>query len=363
MTYRLYLQADQKTYIISLIQIITYILSMILIIVLAKLGANIQVIKLVSGLIFVLRPLLQNYYVKKKYNLNLKSADEDYKLKQKWDGLAQHIAAVIHGNTDITILTIFTNLAEVSVYSVYYLVIKGIKSLIQSFTGGIDATFGDMIAKKENENLNKAFSMYEVFYNMISVIAFTCSMILIVPFIKVYTRGITDANYIRYTFGILLVISEYIWAIRLPYSSITLSAGHFKETRIGAWVECILNIIISLVLVKYYGLIGVTIGTIVAMTVRTIEFIYHTNKYILSRSMFESIKKIVLVIIETLLILLLYRYIPHFDNINYINWIINAIIALGISIVVVLPINFVFFRNEFKQMITTIKRILKRKAN
>ena len=205
--------------------------------------------------------------------------------------------------------------------------------------------------------------MYEVFYNMISVIAFTCSMILIVPFIKVYTRGITDANYIRYTFGILLVISEYIWAIRLPYSSITLSAGHFKETRIGAWVECILNIIISLVLVKYYGLIGVTIGTIVAMTVRTIEFIYHTNKYILSRSMFESIKKIVLVIIETLLILLLYRYIPHFDNINYINWIINAIIALGISIVVVLPINFVFFRNEFKQMITTIKRILKRKAN
>ena len=115
MTYRLYLQADQKTYIISIIQILTYILSITSIIILARIGTSIQILKLVSGLIFVLRPLLQNYYVKKKYNINFKDANDKYELKQKWDGLAQHIAGVIHSNTDITVLTIFSTLAEVSV--------------------------------------------------------------------------------------------------------------------------------------------------------------------------------------------------------------------------------------------------------
>ena len=49
-----------------------------------------------------MRPLLQNLYIKKKYNIDLKHADKDYKIKQKWEGLIQHIAFVIHKNTDIT---------------------------------------------------------------------------------------------------------------------------------------------------------------------------------------------------------------------------------------------------------------------
>ena len=151
MTYRLYLKAEQQTYIISIIQIISYIASVIVILILVKLGANIQLIKLFSGLIFAMRPVFQNIYVKKKYNINLKNASDDYRIKNKFDGLAQHIAAVIHENTDITILTIFRSLSEVSIYSVYSLVVKGIKSFLQSFSLGIESSFGDMLAKNEME--------------------------------------------------------------------------------------------------------------------------------------------------------------------------------------------------------------------
>ena len=357
MTYRLFLQAEQKTYIISAIRIITYILSIILIIFLAYLGASIQIIKLVSGIIFVFRPLLQNYYVRKKYKINLKSANGEYELKQKWDGLAQHIAAVIHGNTDITVLTIFTSLAEVSVYSVYFLVIKAVKSLIQSLTGGIDATFGDMIAKDEINNLNKRFSMYEVLYNSICTIAFTCTMILIVPFVSIYTKGVNDVNYIRYAFGTLLVISEYIWAIRLPYSSITLAAGHFKETRKGAWIECIINISLSIALVWKFGLIGVTIGTIIAMLVRTFEFIYHANKYVLKRKIWKSIKQVTVIIIETLVILLISSKLSLLDNINYINLLINALVIGMLSSTIVIVINSIVYKKELKGFKNLIKSL------
>lgn len=362
MTYKLYLQAEQKTYIISIIQIITYILSVIIIVILTKLKCSIHLIKLISGFIFVLRPVMQNIYVKKKCQTSINLANNNYRLKNKWDGLAQHIAAVIHGNTDITILTIFSSLAEVSVYSIYYLVVKGVNSIIQAFTGGIDAPFGDMIAKKEQENLNRKFNIYEVFYFTIATIVYTCTIILIVPFVSIYTKGITDANYIRPTFGILLVLSEFMWAIRLPYSSITLAAGHFKETKKGAWVEAITNIVLSIILVFKYGIVGVAIGTLIAMLIRTIEFVYHTNKYILNRNIFESVKKIIVIIIEVLLIVFLSKYLPNINVISYLTWMKYALLVGILSVVIVLSINVIIYKKEFKEMRNIFKNLFKKGA-
>lgn len=363
MTYRLFLQAEQKTYVISIIQIITYVLSVLTIVVMAKFNYSIHAIKLISGLIFVGRPLLQKIYVKRKYKINFNETNNNYKLKQKWNGLAQHIASVIHNNTDITILTVFSNLIEVSVYTIYMLVLKGINSLIQAFTLGIDASFGDMIARKEYNNLTKKFNMYETIYLTITSILYICTLVLIVPFIKVYTNGITDANYIRPLFAFLIVISEFIWAIRLPYSSITLAAGHFKETRVGAWVEAITNIIISIILVSKYGIVGVAIGTLVAMVIRTVEFIYHTNKYILNRDIFMSVKKILMCVIETILVLLIVKLIPNISGNTYFSWITYALIIFCVVTLIVMTINCILCRNEFKQLINTLSIFRKKESN
>ena len=361
MVYKLYLQAEQKTYVTSVIQIIGYILNTIAVIVLVNAKANIQLVKLVGGFIFVLRPIAQNIYVKKKYNINLREADKDYQLKQKWDGLAQHIAAVVHNNTDITIVTIFSEIAEVSVYSVYMLVIRGIKSIIQAFTGGVDASFGDMIAKGEQKQLNKSFKTYELFYYTITTVAYMCTLLLIVPFIKVYTLGITDANYIRPLFAILLVLAEFVWAVRLPYSSITLAAGHFKETRKGAWVEAITNIAISLILVWKFGIVGVAIGTLVAMIIRTVEFMYHTNKYILQRKQSDSFFRVVLVAIQGIIIVLVSKLLPTYEFTNYLVWAKFAIMIFALAIIVIIPSNFIIYKSETKDLVDMIKRNFLRK--
>lgn len=362
MVYKLYLQANQKTYITANVQTITTILNTVLCVVLIKFGANIQIVKLVSAFVFVLRPLVQNIYVKKKYNINLKNVEEGYKLKQKWDGLAQHIASVIHSNTDVALLTIFSTTTEISVYTVYYSVVKGVKNLIQACTGGVDASFGDMYVRNERENLNKKFKIYELFYYTITTIIFTCTLVLILPFIQVYTEGITDANYYRPLFAYLIVISEYIWAIRLPYSSITLAVGHFKETRKGAWVEALSNIIVSIILVIKFGIVGVAIGTIVAMTIRTIEFIYHTSKYVLKRKQLYSYIHIGITIIQTVVIFILSNIITGEVEFNsYFVWIKYAFIIGIITCIIVGVSNLLIYRKEAKGLLEIAKANLKRK--
>ena len=361
MTYKLYLQAEQKMYITSIIQIGIIILNTVVIVALIYLGLNIQIVKLFSAIIFIFRPILQNMYVKKKYNINLKTAKQDYKIKQKWDGLAQHIAAVVHNGTDVAVLTLFTNTIEVSVYSIYLLVVNGVKSLVQALTGGIDATFGDMIARGEKRTLNNNFKIYEIFYFTLITIIFIVTFLLILPFISIYTKGITDANYYRPTFAYLIVLAEFIWTIRLPYSSITLAAGHFKETMKGAWIETILNIIISIVLVFKYGITGVAIGTLVAMFVRTIEFMYHTSKYILERNMWYTFKRLLVMLLEVILVIIIFNLTPSIAIIDYRTWIIQAIIVTTIASIVVIIINCLTYKEDIKGLIDIIKTVFKRK--
>lgn len=358
-TYRIYLHAAQKSYVVSIIQTVTYILSTITIAILAITGADILVIKLISGLIFVLRPFCQIVYIKKRNNISIKNVPNNYKIKQKWDGLAQHVATVIHGNTDITVLTIFRSLMEVSVYSVYNLIVKALRSLFFALVDNTEALFGDMIAKNEKRNLIKKFSIYESLYLCICTPVFTSTILLITPFIMVYTQGINDANYIQPIFGSLIVISEYIWAIRQPYNGLIKAAGHFKQTRKGAWIECITNIIVSVILVNWLGIIGVAIGTIIAVSIRAIEFIYYANNKILERSMWESVKKISLVATETIIIIAISNYLPYEDNDSYLNWAINAIMVAAVSTIIATLVNLIVYRKDIKQFRSLIKNIKK----
>lgn len=333
----------------------------ILILVLIHFKASIQAVKLATTCIFVLRPILQTIYVKKKLKINLKNGDNGYNIKQKWDGLAQHIAFVIHNNADIVILTLSGNILDISVYSIYSLIVLNVTRVIEAFNNGIDATFGDMIAKEETEKLNKSFKIYEGIYLTIATIIFSSTLLLIIPFTEIYTKGISDANYVRPVFAYIFVIAEFIYVIKQVYYNLVKIGGQFKQTKKGAYIEAIINIIVSIALVYRYGLVGVAIGTLVAMTIRTTEIIYYTSKNILGRRALYAVKRIIAVVLEVLIIVVIVNTIPTVEITGYVDWTIQAIIVAGIAVLVVIPINCLLFKDNVKTAVEKIKSIIAEK--
>ncbi len=130
------------------------------------------------------------------------------------------------------------------------MITTGVKKFIIATATGAEAAFGNMIAKDEMKVLNKNLSTFEFVIYSASIIMFTSMALLIIPFISIYTKGITDINYFRPTFGYLIAIAEFFFCIRIPYQAITRAAGHYSQTRNGAIFETILNIVVSLILVK-----------------------------------------------------------------------------------------------------------------
>ena len=356
LTYQVFLHANQDSYIINYIQAIAYILNAVTIILLMKMGLSVHIVKLASSLIFVIRPLFLSFYVKRRFNINYKNVDKNYKLKNQWDGLAQHIAAVVHGNTDVTLLTIFSNVVEVSVYTVYSNIISKFNNLISNITSSIESLFGDMLAKNEHDILNKTFSLYEYIYHSIVTIIYICIAILMIPFISIYTREISDANYIRPLFSILIIIAEFVSAMRFPYMSLTYAAGHFKQTMKCAIFETTINIVISIILIFKYGLVGVAIGTLVAMLIRTIEFIYHTSKYILKRSLIKSFSILIIIPIEFIIVEYIIHHYIVIKVTTYIEWIKYGFITGIIALIVVFIINTLVYKDDFKYLLDNINK-------
>ncbi len=122
------------------------------VVILVRMGAWLVFVKTWQQSHFVVRPVLYAVYVKKHYILP--GAAKNC-LGSKWTGIGQHIAYFLHKNTDIVLLTLLADLRLVAVYSVHNMVINSIRSITEALSGGMEAVFGECIAKDDKAALQK----------------------------------------------------------------------------------------------------------------------------------------------------------------------------------------------------------------
>ena len=362
-SYSILLTADGKGSIYYIARILTVVLNTIGMVVLTSCGCNIHFTKLVTSLIFLVQPIFLNLYVNRKYNLNKKIKLTEEPIKQKWNGLMQHIAAVVLGNTDIVVLTLFSTLESVSIYTVYNLVITGVKQIVTLAVSEVEPFLGNMYAKGENDLLNKTFSFIEwAVHNLVTCI-YIGTTVLIIPFVSIYTFGIKDVNYIVPWFAFFITLSGASYCYRLPYSSIIIAAGHYKQTQLSALIEVAINIILSIVLVNKYGLVGVAIGTIVAMLYRTLYYVYYLKNNILKRNIKYFLKNVLVDLLVVIISVISFKYVKIKCN-TYILWGINAIKVFLIIGVIDVIVNIIFYKkNIFKIYNIIINKFNKKKES
>ena len=138
-----------------------------------------------------------------------------------------------------------------------------------------------------------------------------------------------------------------------------LAAGHYKQTQTRAFIEAGLNIVISIVFVKKYGIYGVAIGTLIAMVYRTIYLAYYLKRAILYRKFSYFVKHMVVDAVSVLIIYFTTRCLLH-EVSDYIEWILLAIQVSCMALVEVVLINLLFYKEEMLHGISIIKKVLKK---
>lgn len=367
LTCQVLLHADQKRYISSLLQIFTVAINTVFVVLFIKLGFSIHVVRLTTAAVYILRPIVLRLYVSRKYRLDKRAKPDNTAISQRWDGLGHHIAFFLHTNTDIVVLTVFSRLSslmgisEVSVYTVYYSVVAGIEKIVSTLSSGIEAAFGNMIANGEEEALRRNFRIYEFVSFLLTAVLFTCTGLLILPFVSVYTRNITDTDYIRPAFAVILTLAEAVYCLRIPYNIVTLAAGHFRQTRNGAFAEAGINVVLSCILVVPFGLTGVAAATLAAMGFRTMQYVIYLSKNIVNRSPALFFLRLAINSAASAACIAVVSGMHAFSGTTYFEWLVYA---LGVTVVcgsVISLFNILIFRGDFKNLLRIIKNTIKNK--
>jgi len=355
----LLVQADQRGYVVRTLQSLAMVCNTILTCILIYFHCNILTVKISYCLVHIVRIIVLNLYVKKHYRIKQVPVQKDF-LKQKWDCLGQHIAYFLHSKTDIFVLTVFVNLREVAVYSIYNYIMTSLVTLSGSFITGAEPVFGNMLAKNEKDNLMRFFDLMEFMIHTVVIVFFSTAAIMILPFIRLYTAGISDAEYYRPTVAYLLLFAEGIYCLRQPYHQITIAAGEFKATKNAAFTEAGLNIALSCIWVRKYGISGVAAATLIAMTYRTIFYIYYLTNNILNRQLKNFLKRWIITGINISVILILLLPLLPSNIKNYTEWAVNALWVSCVSAGITGLFSFIFFRQEYKQFIDKLLHSVKR---
>lgn len=184
---------------------------------------------------------------------------------------------------------------------------------------------------------------------------------MILPFVSVYTKKYTSIPYVDENLAILFMIIGFANNIRIPCLTMINAAGHFKETQWRAILEALINIIVSLILIKPLGMYGLLIGTICSFVYRTTDIIYYSHKYILNTSCKKSVFRAMRVALVILINVILYDlFIGKTIMDSWEEWVLCSTIT---SVVTIITTSFIYFITERNQFMACWNMLIMEKKN
>lgn len=258
--------ADQKSYYINNVTIVSNITSAILQSVallifrnyFAFLGVNV-----LCGLvmnIYLDRFIMKKYpYLADKYVTNLSKSETSAIMKDVRAVMWHKIGGVMVNQTDTIIVSSMIGVVTSGKLVNYTLCTKAVSNFIQNIFYSITAVIGNIIVTDEEERRSTVFDAMNFFAFWIYGWAFVCFFMLIQPLVNLWVGA---ARVLPFEAILFLLISFYINGMKVPLDIMKEAAGVYKPDKYVPVLETVLNIVISIVGVKLIGLPGVFLGTI-----------------------------------------------------------------------------------------------------
>ncbi len=283
------LNSDGKAYVNNAVNVTDKIASYLVKIILALVGLNIVVVELSFFIISIIKVIFYKIYINKKYPWLSSKGKPDFSiLKDKNSYLLTEIAWTIFASTDIIVISIFVNTKESSVYSIYNMVFNNLNLLLKSIGASVIYVLGQKFNKDKDEYKIYHHAFDSFFTTMITVLMST-SYLLIIPFIRLYTRNVTDVNYVNAQLPLLFALIQMMSWNRYISGNLTGLAGYAKKTSYVSIIEAITNVVLSVILVNIWGIVGVLIATVVSLPIKVVWCIYVTDVKVFNRSVWKSV--------------------------------------------------------------------------
>lgn len=364
------IKADQKTYICTLytnvFTIIRYVVQMLFLILMQEGGEDAFICNLIIQILFT---IFTNAYLSVKASKLYPYIDgmqkerllksERKEINNKVRAMMMHkIGSVVVNATDNLLISKFVGLIEVGLYSNYRLLINMVMGIVQQFSQAIVPSIGNLVSLTSKKKSKEIYDRLDLLNYFIYGFCSVCFFSLLNPFIEVWIGK-------DYLFSMelvcVIVLNFYINGMRQNVLAFRNALGLFWNDRYKPIIESIINLVVSIILAKSYGIVGVFLGTFVS-TITTSTWV---EPFVLFKNYFQEgflkywINYIIQFLIVVLQCLLLYRIkLLIFDG-TIMSFAFLLIVCVVFSMLVFVVIY--WHTSEFKYLLANLKKVIKKK--
>lgn len=353
--YRALLTADQCNYWISTVSAIQLILHMIVIVitihVFSSEPANVIYVRGLAVLTIFLSALFYAVIVKRKYpGINFYAKPDRAAMNKRNTAMFMQILGVIRNGAPVIIITSSLGLASVSVYSIYNMVVGAMSTCIDVFTSGLASTFGTIKASGDDKLLETTNEQFRVSIFFIMTVLYSTMLVMLLSFVKIYTQGITDINYVIPLYSVLITLYGAVRGVKGPYGMLIMSTGKYREINPWLLIETVFVVIGGIVASKLFGLVGVAGVLFIGSVYMTAVLLWFTPKYMLKINVGKEVFRILRVFFCMGVCMLLHTAVGYEPD-SYGAWVLYAAAVFLGAVLIALAVNIPFDQAVYKAVI------------
>ncbi len=360
--------ADQKEYKINVwIQTIA-ILRMILMILCILNKMSFFVVVLIEGANVVISCTVERYISLKSYpwlkEEPVNKSDTSFSMSAKYT-IIQRLSNLATNNTDNIVISIFMGYQMTSVYGAYSYLMESVSRIINSAITAPINSFGNLF----NDSNADSYSVFTEFFNFATYIASIISICIfsVMNQVVIYVMNKPEEFNVSLWVTFLFAINVFYLTMREPIIISRDANGYFKDAKTNAWIAAIVKVIASVVFIRFWGIAGVLLATLITNWV--VDFLY--NPPLVYRKVFHlnPLRYYKMVVVRMLIAFIvgvfsfgLWTKLQFLATTGIVNFLLACII-LGVFVFVTITIIYAVSFSSFRKLFTRLKSILlKRKA-
>ena len=204
----------------------------------------------------------QYSYINNRYNVNIEYLSKRNIFKDVIAFFVVRIATTVYGATDNIIISAFLGIRLVALYSNYTTISSMVNNLLViRLLNPLQATLGNLLySNKSKEELWNQFEMLDIFSYYLAT--YMCLGYFI--FYQIFITVWLGSEYLISNYFVILYCMTIYFVILLEIICKYRSCfGNYEKDTIFMILSAVLNIVISIIASKYFGLAGIQLGTLI----------------------------------------------------------------------------------------------------